>query len=64
MLPYKPADYRQNVCRYKKDCEQRGCTDCSRFEPMKPALDAYYAKIRQAQFGGCSGCGSDERVRY
>lgn len=28
------------------------------------ADDAYWRKIEQAQFGGCRGCGSDERYYY
>lgn len=33
-------------------------------EPVAEPLDEYLEKIRQQQFGGCGGCGSDERVHY
>lgn len=30
----------------------------------RDALEVYWARIYKAQFGGCSGCGSEERYRY
>ncbi len=52
---------REITCEYSvtkclRDCGPR----CQHFEPASE-LDAYFAKVKQAQFAPCRGCGEEER---
>jgi hypothetical protein len=54
----------QIECLYSQTGCQCDCENCQHYKAVNSGLGVYFKKIQQAQFGGCSGCGSDERVRY